>query len=283
MTVNAKGLSRSQIKRLEYIDLCLSFLGGVQRKGIVEHFGVSSAAATRDLSLYREMHSRNMDYDKSRKEYSSLEGFKAAYSHGVLKVFSLLWDMGVVSEKPNQINAPNLETIAQISRAIHLKKAVEMRYWSLGSGCTEREFVPSVLVDNGLRWHVRGYDRKRKEFRDFVVNRIECTKILMGDLVQSDELKEADNQWNRIVEMELVPHPGLQCKETIIREYNMDDGAVKINVRAAVAGYFLRRWNVDCSKNYTGDHKVYHLWLRNSLSLYGASNLEIAPEYEHPE
>ena len=36
------------------------------------------------------------------------------------------------------------------------------------SGKTQRVIVPFALVDTGLRWHVRAYDRKRNGFRDFL-------------------------------------------------------------------------------------------------------------------
>jgi len=43
----------------------------------------------------------------------------------------------------------------------------------------------------------------------------------------------------------------LQYPETIEMDYTMQDGALKVNVRAAVAGYMLRRWNVDCTEDHS--------------------------------
>jgi hypothetical protein len=70
-------------------------------------------------------------------------------------------------------------------------------------------------------------------------------------------------------------------------DYAMRDGVLKVNVRAAVAGYVLRRWNVDCTEDHslkgTEDNNQkgaeYHLWLRNRQALYGVQNLMLAPGY----
>ena len=83
--------------------------------------------------------------------------------------------------------------------------------------------------------------------------------------------------------MNLVAHPKLSHPETIEMDYSMKDGVLKVNVRAAVAGYVLRRWNVDCTEDHSLKGAEYHLWLQNRLTLYGVENLIIAPGYEGEE
>lgn len=85
------------------------------------------------------------------------------------------------------------------------------------------------------------------------------------------------------MELEVVPHPRLQFPETIEHEYDMTDGTLRLNIRAAVAGYVLRRWNIDCSKKHMLDGPEYHLWLKNRPALYGVENLAIAPGYSADE
>ncbi|WP_326849181.1 WYL domain-containing protein, partial [Solemya velum gill symbiont] len=146
-------------------------------------------------------------------------------------------------------------------------------------GLSEREIVPFALIDNGLRWHVRGYDRARHRFADFVVNRIEAPQLISEEIPE-EQTKAADNQWNRIVELHIVPHPKLKHPETIEAEYVMNSGLLNLSVRAALAGYVLRKWNVDCSKEHTLAGPEYHLWLENTPTLYGVDNLSLAPGYE---
>ena len=108
-------------------------------------------------------------------------------------------------------------------------------------------------------------------------------EVLKGE-IPTHQTREADIQWNRIVEMHIVPHPRLRHPETIAVEYGMrptDAGnMLRVQVRAAVAGYLLRRWNVDCSETHLLDRPEVHLWLRNRQTLYGVENLSIAPGYE---
>jgi hypothetical protein len=80
--------------------------------------------------------------------------------------------------------------------------------------------------------------------------------------------------------MHIVPHPRLTHPETIAVEYGMVQGVLKVQVRAAVAGYVLRRWNVDCTTNYSLIGAEYHLWLKNTVTLYGVENLAVAPGYQ---
>ena len=115
-----------------------------------------------------------------------------------------------------------------------------------------------TLVYNGLRWHIRGYDRKRERFGDFVLTRFRTAK-LSDSPSNEHEKKDFDIQWNRIVELDLVPHPNLKHKDAVELDYQMTEGVLKIKIRAAVAGYLMRLWNVDCSKDHSQEGNEYHL------------------------
>ncbi|MBL4654147.1 MAG: WYL domain-containing protein, partial [Flavobacteriales bacterium] len=78
---------------------------------------------------------------------------------------------------------------------------------------------------------------------------------------------------------EIIPHPKLKFTETIELDYAMENGVMKVNVRATQAGYLLRLWNVDCTKDHSLDGNEYHLWLKNREALYGVDNLMLAPGY----
>ena len=55
---------------------------------------------------------------------------------------------------------------------MHGNRPLQVTYLSVNSGPAKRVIVPVALADNGLRWHVRAYDRQRKRFSDFVLTRI---------------------------------------------------------------------------------------------------------------
>ena len=283
-------ISQAQQERLFHIDFKLRFLGAVNRNDLVSRFGIKAAAATRDISLYKELAPKNLIYDTKAKTYIEADQFKPLFEYqGSQALSALCYGLGddhvsgsmslVTAESPTQLNFPNLDVLAEITKAIHQKKALKIDYRSLSSGLSQREIVPFALVDNGLRWHVRAFDRKRERFTDFVINRIAKPKLLNTEITKP-ETKEGDIQWNRIVEMHIVPHPNLKHPETIETEYGMVNGMLKIQVRAAVAGYVLRHWNIDCSERHILTGPENHLWLQNRQTLYGVENLVIAPGYQ---
>jgi len=94
------------------------------------------------------------------------------------------------------------------------------------------------------------------------------------------ELETQDRQWNRFVELELVPHPRIEHSEAIELDYGMTGGVMKVEIRAATTGYLLRLWNVDCSKEALLKTPEFHLWLKNYQTLYGVGNLAIAPGFD---
>jgi predicted DNA-binding transcriptional regulator YafY len=293
-TTRLADISQTQQKRLSHIDFRLRFLGAIGRNDLVNRFGIKAAAATRDITLYKELATYNLEYDTKAKIYTRTESFTplfdytqhqalTALAHGFGDDFVAAHKAHIACETPAQLNKPQLPPLSVLTRAIHQKQLVEITYRSLSSGRTTRRIAPFVLVDNGLRWHVRSYDRKRSRFTDFVVNRISEPKLLPDSRIEEHETKDNDIQWNRIVELEIVPHPRIPFPETIEHEYDMVDGTLHVNVRAAVAGYVLRRWNVDCSKDHSLEGPEYHLWLKNRQALYGVENLVIAPGYNKNE
>lgn len=278
---------QTQLERMQHIDFCLLFLGCVARSAIMDRFGISSAAATRDLTQYKQENPKNIFYDSQYKEYFSSEDFQAAYAHHAADALSFLSKetmkvkVAPLCETPLDINHLDLSVVAAISRAISQRKPVKIKYYSTSSGLSQREFVPFAFVDTGVKWNVRGFDRKRKIFMDVVIGRVKEASIIADGNVQPEELPEMDIQWNRIVEMELVPHPNLKHPETIIHEYGIKDGILRVNARASIVGYFLRRLNIDCGKT-PDKNPEFQLWLRNNLALYGVENLMLAPRYTPP-
>jgi hypothetical protein len=287
-----ESLSHAQRERLAYIDFRLYFFGEIGRPDLIDRFGVAPAGATRDLALYREVAPQNITFDGSNKIYRIGLAFSPLFEHATQRVLSALalgFGDGVNGatqpllpcESPTALSNPKMDVLAPICRAIHAKRPVAIRYHSMSSGESERVIVPFALVDTGLRWHVRAFDRKTREFRDFVVTRIE-TPTLIDEEPLAHERPENDIQWTRIVELDFVPHPRLERPEIIKMDYAMTDGSIRMRVRAAVAGYMLLRWSVDASPDHSLKEEQYRLWLSDPLALYGVENAKLAPGYRSP-
>ncbi|ABR90471.1 Uncharacterized conserved protein [Janthinobacterium sp. Marseille] len=284
-------MTQSQRDRLAFLELRLRFVGEFRRQDLVERFGIQAAAATRDIGQYKELGPRNLDYDTKRKVYVRADWFRPVFDFAASRVLTWL-SQGFGDGEPMRVRQLvgcegselsinlDLEMLSVLTRAIHKKTAVEISYRALSSGLTTREIVPFALADNGQRWHVRAFDRRSGDFRDFVLTRIADARSVTG-AVQEHETSDQDIQWNRIAEIELVPHPAnVQHPDTIEAEYSMENGALRMRVRAAMAGYLMRRWNVDCTEDHSLKGAEYHLWLRNRQALYGVTNLVLAPGYE---
>ena len=287
MNLTLDTMTFTQKQRLEFIEFLLMFLGTLRRSDVVEKFSIGSAAASRDIALYKELAPSNTEYNTTDKTYSRQEEFLPLFEHNALLALTQLTssieypDIApyVVSDQYLQLNHPSLDVVSIISRAIKQGKVISIEYSSFSSGKTKREIVPGALVNNGLRWHVRAYDRKRERFTDFVLTRIQNPHFL-NKTISNHEFLTEDIQWNRIVELEVVPHPSRANPETAELDYSMQEGVLNIKVRATLAGYVLRLWNVDCSDDHSLTGNEYQLWLRNSLALYGVENLSITPGYE---
>lgn len=282
--------SFAQKQRLAYIDFKLYFTGMVTRSEIVSHFELGLAAATRDLKFYKDNAPENMAYDNVEKKYFITTKFKPIFKHDARRTliklannisdgFDSIGDTSFPIESPSPLNVPDIDIIAKLSQSIINQKPISVIYTSLSSGSGARELVPHSIVDNGLRWHLRAYDRKSKSFRDFVLTRI--TKVtILAQTPTPEEDKLEDHQWMRIVPLQIIPHPINVKHPTAIKlDFGMDKGMLEVNVRAAMAGYLLRRWNVDCSENASIKGTEYQLYLKNNQTLYGAENLAIAPGY----
>jgi len=287
-------LTSAQRDRLAYIDLRLRFIGEVRRADLVSRFGIQTAAATRDLAQYKELAPGNLEYDSKGKVYIPsarirpifeftadrvLTWLTQGYGDGEPTICKGLLPHGGVAQATNI----NLDLLAVITRAISGGAAIEVNYRELADGLTSREIVPFALTNNGQRWLVRAFDRRGTEFRDFALGRFDDARAVHGSFSES-ERHQQDIQWNRITELELVPHPAnVRHPDTIEAEHGMVNGVLRMKVRASMAAYLLDLWKVDCTKDHSLKGEHYHLWLRNRQALYAIANTALAPGYETPE
>ncbi|MWL88585.1 WYL domain-containing protein [Cupriavidus sp. SW-Y-13] len=285
--IETSGGSQAQRERLAFLELRTYFTGELRRSDIESRFGVKPAAASRDLSCYREIAPDNLTYDAVTRCYRPTDLFKPVYEIHSERVLAWLLsgfgdglELGLRQaapcEGPGQLIRPDMGVLATITRSLCAKRPVQINYLSLSSGAKRRDIVPVALADNGLRWHVRAFDRERQRFGDFVLTRITEVQDLDG-AADEHELLAADEQWARIVDMELVPHPGARWPKAIEADYAMSEGVLRIKTRAALAGYVLRRWSIDSSPDHSLDPTSHHLWLRNTPALYGVESAALAP------
>ena len=79
--------------------------------------------------------------------------------------------------------------------------------------------------------------------------------------------------------MDLIAHPAHLQPASIERDFGMRDGRLQVKLRAAIAGYVLRQWQVDCSADARLRGKEFRLRLADPAQLHGFSNATLAPGY----
>lgn len=280
-------LPQTQRERLAFIEFKAFFCADLTRTDIERRFGVKPAASARDLVAYRRLAPNNLVYDATSRSYRPTEHFRAMFDQSADR--ALAWfrsGMGdgldlklrraVPCECAGTLVSPNLEVLANITRAIAGHQLVRVSYLSLSSGASSKILAPLALADTGLRWHLRAFDVDRGRFADFVLTRIVKAKML-AEPIGHDQGLEADTQWARVVRLELVAHPGIEHKLAVEADYGMEGGVLTLDMRAPLVGYAMRRWSVDCTPEHGLDPKSHHLWLRNGATLYGVESASLAP------
>ncbi|MDO6687206.1 MULTISPECIES: WYL domain-containing protein [unclassified Agarivorans] len=288
-----KDLSHGQRSRLAFIDFSLEYFGEVSRADLISRFQTGLAAATRDLSSYKQFAPNNAFLDHKARRYLRRDQFSPLFSHNPEAILTgLSHGFGDGLSFPLEpsdtcfdavrLVHPKAEFIAAIMRAIHHRVPLQCLYLSVSSGESSREIVPHSLVNNGHRWHVRAFDRVSGSFRDFVCTRFTQLAVL-DQSIETLEAREYDKQWNHIVELELIAHPSLVHPQAIELDYAMHNGLLTLEVRAALAGYLLRQWNVDCSTAHSLSGGEYQLALKDCSVLKGVAGLAIAPGWTASE
>lgn len=279
--------THGQRERLAFIDFSLQYFGHVARADLISRFKTGLAASTRDFSTYKEMAPNNLILKHQTKQYHRTSDFLPLFKHDpqvILTSLSRGFGNGMsFSIQPSEqcfdavrLIHPQASIIAAMMRAIHNQQAVKCTYVSISSGETNRGLVPHAIVNNGHRWHVRAYDRKHNGFRDFVATRF--TEVqLMEESVHVHEASHYDQQWQKTLDIHLVPHPSIGNAKAIEMDYDMQDGRLLVQVRAALAAYLLRQWQVDCTPDSSLASQGCQLALDNHEVLSLIENTSLVP------
>jgi hypothetical protein len=190
--VKAVDVSLARRERLSFLDLRAFFIGELRRSDIEARFGIKPAASSRDLALYREIALDNLEYDAAGRCYRPAPFFTPVFEFDPDRVFTWLLqgfggglDLGLRQatpcEGPSQLTLPDMQVLGSITRSICARRAICINYLSLSSGSKRCEIVPVALADNGLRWHVRAFDRARSRFGDFVLTQISKVQGIEGE------------------------------------------------------------------------------------------------------
>ncbi len=289
-------------QRYQYIEVMAFYTGVITRKDVARTFGISDAAATKDLKAYGLVAPDNLIYKQNVFGFVPSESFIAIFAdlspHIVLSLFSANlavrgnptpvktepesnshqnWIYGVtVDQLPLPTRLPDKNICAQLVRAISNKQKLQIQYLSLSdkndsvlnsNNVNLRVIEPHSLVDNGLRWHVRAYNEESYDFRDFVLSRIISAILINADAESSAKY---DDDWTEYVALKLKPHPKLstQKQQSLLYDFNAlknndDNVLIELTVRRALVAYVLQRLSVDTTVDHSLNPNSFQLILDN--------------------
>ena len=254
----------SQERRLEFIDFRLRWNRTVNRGELVEFFRISTQQASADLAYYSHLAPRNMEYDKSLKTYRATASFRPIITKDDaqgylsellgLSVGTLAPSTSFIGWQPPHdiVRYPGrpikTDTLLRLLWAIRDDDELMVSYQSMRSSTpTIRWIAPHALAFDGQRWHVRGWCHENKDFRDFVISRIQHIDASQKATVSA----ETDSWWNTYIDVVIKAREGLtnDQRRTIETDFGMTNGRLKLRCRKALAFYLLRQMQLDRPTN----------------------------------
>ena len=271
----------SQERRLEFIDFRLRWNRTVNRGELVEFFRISIQQASADLAYYSHLAPRNMEYDKSLKTYRATASFRPVLTkddaHSYLSELLGL-SVGTLGPSASFIGwqPPHdivryparpivIGTLLRLVWAIRDNDELLVSYQSMRrSTSTTRWIGPHALAFDGQRWHVRAWCQENKDFRDFVISRIQRIDESREATVSAED----DSRWNTYIEIVIKPREGLtnDQRRAIETDFGMTCGRLKLSCRKALAFYLLRQMQLDRSPDLSPAAQPLELINRDELA-----------------
>jgi len=250
--------------RYRLIEIVAQWEGRLTTNHLCNSFGIGRQQASKDINAYlRDIAPNNLEYDKYLKGYKPTTHFKPKLTTGtadeylhvlsrnkdITHTFEGL-DLGFTNSEILQVPVRSIEPriLRPLVQAAREQKRVEIDYISLTSPIVEtRVIAPHTLVCTPLRWHIRAYCEKNREYRDFVLSRFRGDADIMDE---SPNPKDEDTKWNTKVSIIIKPDSRLSNdqQQIISQDYGMSDNTLEIKTRATLVEYTLQAFNIDPRK-----------------------------------
>ena len=272
---NASAVRWGVAQRFEFIEWRAYWDGRLNRGDLEREFNISTPQASVDLRNYQEASPGNIEYNSSEKAYVATSNFSPRFLNlsaerylrqlhslkiGVADIEDTWFEsLPPIEIAPNIARGPEAYTLRAILRAVRLRQSIQVNYRSL-TNARNRVILPHSLANDGYRWHVRAWCTEREEYRDYVLGRI----LSVFQPEPCETRPPEDVEWESFTKLVLIPHPGLSAdqKETIARDYKIDNGELSVTMRVALSFYFIRRYNLDLRDGQLKPERA-QLYLKN--------------------
>lgn len=243
--------------RYRLIEIIVLWEGRLTTNHLCNSFDIGRQQASRDINEYRRIAPNNIRYDRNIKGYVPSTHFKAQFTKGTADEYLHLLDVNrelsglfverldLLSEDIHVLKMPIRpippDILRPLVRAIREKRRVEVFYTSMSNPKgEERIIVPHTLISSGLRWHVRAFCEKSRQFRDFVLSRFQGKPELL-DISTVNHAQDSD--WHKLITLQITANPKLNPdqRKIIAADFGLNPKTpiLKYEVRAALAQYAL--------------------------------------------
>jgi predicted DNA-binding transcriptional regulator YafY len=250
--------------RYRLIETVVWWEGRLTTGHLIQSFGISRQQASKDINTYMSEHApKNLTYDKQLKGYVPSKTFKplfiddsaSAYLHLLnqthtraphVEGLALAYAHTMVLEVPDRTIRP--EVLRPLLKACRDGEVIDIEYVSLANPNPETRLIaPHTLIYTGMRWHVRAYCEKNREYRDFVLSRLRGQPEFER---KTENVIADDEDWNTTVAVIIEPDSRLKPEQKAIIEadFGMVDGVLLIQTRRALVKYVLQRFQIDPKK-----------------------------------
>ena len=263
-------------QRFEFMEWRAFWVGHVNRKDLEDQFQISTPQASLDFRSYQHAAPGNIEYNATEKTYVVTADFRPKFltlsperyllqlqalnSEAIRKSDTWFDQLPNSDAIPAIARGPEAYTLRAILKTIEMRGAIKVNYHSL----TKKEvrlIHPHALAHDGYRWHVRALSVDHQEYRDYVLGRI--LSVFEPEECGADS--SDDIAWNSQIKLIVIAHPELNPdqKATIEHDFRMKNGELEIEMRLALAFYFIKRHNLDLRNPGQIEPARAQLFLRN--------------------
>lgn len=247
--------------RYRLIEIIALWEGRLTTNHLCNTFGIGRQQASKDINNYlRDVAPGNLEYDKQLKGYKPTKEFKPTVTTGgadeylhllsrnneLIQTFDGLplsiANIEVVSLPIRNVKPIIIRSIIQAARE---NRRLDVDYVSIHNPDREgRIIIPHTIVFSGMRWHVRAWCEKNKDYRDFVLSRFRGKPEIMD--VSSTNIDD-DKKWSTMISIAIKPDPRLrpEQRKVVAQDYGMTRGKLIIKTRGALVQYALQLLRID--------------------------------------
>ncbi|MFO6217360.1 helix-turn-helix transcriptional regulator, partial [Pseudomonas aeruginosa] len=217
--------------RYRLIETVAWWEGRLTTNHLMQSFGISRQQASKDINTYISEHApKNLEYDKHLKGYVPSRRFQplfiddsaSAYLHLLnqnheraphIEGLALAYTHTEILAVPDRSVRP--EVLRPLLKACRDGLRLECEYVSFTTPDGETRLIaPHTLIYTGMRWHVRAYCEKNRDYRDFVLSRFRGIPELMDD--PTDHGRESDPGWATSLPVIIDPDWRLKPEQSAI-------------------------------------------------------------------